>query len=325
VKLAPDDPGYPEALLALELPPPITTSGPLPHPPRRAVAIVGSRDATPSAIAFAELLASHLARAGLVVVSGGAVGIDAAAHRGAIAFGGSTWLVAPHGREARLRPANAQILAEVLGAEASGSRAIWPFDDRVPVDSMTPRRRNAVLVALSECVVVVQAKQYRSGTRNAARWARDLGRPVWVVPAAPWEDDFYGSRAELQNGFAEPLWSIDLLFERLGLAAPVGARASRAKSEEPFPLRTPIPPRPRVIRVAPAAPSKACDERRQHGWTSDEKLVFSCVSRAPTQRDDIIEKAGLPTSATITALLTLSLKDVVVEGPDGFFRCKISV
>lgn len=322
MKLAPDDPDYPEALLALELPPPITTNGLLPK--RRAVAIVGSRDATAPAIAFAELLAGHLARAGMVVVSGGAVGIDAAAHRGAIAFGGTTWLVAPHGRAARTKAANEGILAEVRGAEAGGSRVIWPFDDRVHVDSMTPRRRNAVLVALSECVVVVQAKQYRSGTRNAARWARDLRRPVWVVPAAPWEDDFHGSRAELEDGYARPLWSLDLLFEWLGLPVPVGSRKG-ADADDPFRVRTPTPPRPRVVRVVPPAPPRPLDAVSQKGWTTEEKHVFSCVSKAPTQQDQIIEKAGLPTSATITALLTLSLKDVVVEGPDGFFRCKISV
>jgi DNA processing protein len=60
-------------------------------------------------------------------------------------------------------------------------------------------------------------------------------------------------------------------------------------------------------------------------WSAEEKLVFSNVSPSPTQQDTIIEKVGLPTSATLTALLTLSLKDVVVEGPDGFFRRRIAL
>ncbi|HEX3343607.1 MAG TPA: DNA-processing protein DprA, partial [Polyangiaceae bacterium] len=97
VELTPLDPGYPSRLRgATEAPASLSAAGG-PLEAERVVAIVGSRKATKEAIEFAQSLASTLARNDVVVVSGGALGIDAAAHRGALAVDGRTWAVAPTG------------------------------------------------------------------------------------------------------------------------------------------------------------------------------------------------------------------------------------
>jgi predicted Rossmann fold nucleotide-binding protein DprA/Smf involved in DNA uptake len=112
---------YPEALRELPNPPAVlTASGPL--EPRRAIAIVGSRQAGDEARAFAHDLAYQLASAGIVVVSGGAVGVDAAAHRGALEAGGTTWVVSPTGKD-RVYPAEHRALFEEIAR--SEDTASW--------------------------------------------------------------------------------------------------------------------------------------------------------------------------------------------------------
>jgi DNA processing protein len=311
VRIDPHDETYPPRLCDLDEPPPVTVSGPL-VTNQRVVAIVGSRSARPEAIAFAFSLAYHLARAGVIVVSGGAKGVDRTAHLGAIQGGGATWCVACCGRSHVYPPENADLFSAIESSETS--RMIWPFPDATVVDEKTPRKRNGVLVALAECLVVVQAT-HNSGSQNAATWAIELDRPRFVVPSMPWDKSFAGSITIGASG-AQALWSIEWFFKKLGLAPPdirdpEGAYCGIMPPSAPVRQR-----RRRKVRYSDG-PLFAADPST---WTDDEKLVFSLLSRAPTQQEDILLKSGLKPSSAVTALLTLSLKDVVVEGPDGFFR-----
>jgi DNA processing protein len=199
------------------------------------------------------------------------------------------------------------------------SRLVAPFPDGTPMGELTPRARNEVLVGLAEAVVVVQAAQ-RSGTLNAMRWARELGRQVFVVPGSPWDPAFSGSTEALANG-AIPVWSIAGLFEALGLEPPDLEDPEGRKCDilPPPPRRRRRPIRRQTYTDPPlSAPDPA-------SWSKDETTVFLYLSAAPVHRDDVVRRTGLPPGAAITALLTLSLKDVVVEGPDGFFRRRTAV
>lgn len=311
MKIDPHDAAYPASVLDLDEPPPLTVSGPL--APGRRVAIVGSREASPEAMNFAHQLGYHLADAGLVVVSGGAVGVDTAAHRGAMKRG-ATWTVLPCGY-GELSPAvNEPLFAEMLASESS--RIIWPLPDGKPKNEVTPRYRNKVLVALANVVIVVQAA-IKSGSLNAARWARDLGRPLYVVPGEPWSWPFEGSKRLILQG-ATPLWAVEQLFHDLGLPAPDMADREATISGK-APLQTPIHTNK---RRAGTPRKRTLWEPSQADRTPDELRVESVLSGAPLQQDRIIDRCGLGASATLTALLTLSLKDVVVEAPDGFFRLR---
>jgi DNA processing protein len=316
-KVTPQEEDYPTALRQLEVPPTLTISGEPNLPASRVVAIVGSRRAEAPARGFAFALAYHLARANIVVVSGGAEGIDSAAHAGAMRGGAGTWVIACTGR-GHVFPKQNHFLFDRIEASTT-SRMIWPFPDRTPKDETTPRVRNGVLVALAECVVVVQAA-LKSGTRNSAAWARRLGRPIYVVPGMPWDPAFKGSVLEGAHG-AQALWSIEWFFDKLELPPPDVDDPTAAWDDSPAPS-TPIRPRRRLLETFGDPPLWPVDPST---WSSDEKVVFSKLSLAPIQQDTIIAKAGLTTSTTLTALLTLSLKDVVVEGPDGFFRRRISL
>jgi DNA processing protein len=207
------DQAYPARLRELAEPPVCITIEGGPLEAARAVAVVGSREATCDALAFARDLGGTLARAGAVVVSGGAVGIDAAAHEGALQASGRTWGVAGTGRNHCFPSGHAALFERI--ARGPGAM-IWPFapDFRHRHGFLL---RNRVLVALADAVVVVQAGA-RSGALHAASWARRMGRPLWVVPAPPWLPDFAGSVGLLEEG-ARPLTSTAALLRSLGLDA----------------------------------------------------------------------------------------------------------
>jgi DNA processing protein len=169
-------------------------TGTLPAGPR--VAIVGTRRPTIEAYRFAQELARQLATAGVAVVSGGAVGIDTAAHEGALQAGAGTLVVAPASYSRAYPEVNRALFARVV---ENGGGYLTPF-----VEPTTARRheffaRNALMVSLCVAVILVQAP-HRSGARNATHWARELKRPYWVVPHAPWCSQGASNVAELRSG-----------------------------------------------------------------------------------------------------------------------------
>ncbi|MCW2494857.1 DNA-processing protein DprA [Jatrophihabitans sp.] len=143
----------------------------------RSVGVVGSRAATAYGMHVAAELSFGLASQGVAIVSGGAYGIDAAAHRAAIAANGVTVIVSAGGVDRPYPPSNASIFERALenGAVISESPpGCAPHRGRFLI-------RNRLIAALSTGVVVVEAAA-RSGARNTAGHARDLGRPLMAVP-----------------------------------------------------------------------------------------------------------------------------------------------
>ena len=274
------DPDYPARLRDLRDPPrQLTISGPLEE--ARLVAIVGARDANTYSRQRARELAAAVVRAGGIVVSGGAVGVDTAAHEGALEAGGRTWAVAPSGSDHVIPSENEELYARIR--ESKGSAVLWPFPAEVRGRYAPFLRRNGVLAALSHALVVVQAG-FKSGARNAASWARKLGRPVWVVVPDAW----HGCTEELREGAR-------LLTKTDGLLASADLPSTISKT----PLTTPLVNRP---------------------LTDAEVLVLKALSTSPSHTDEVVVRVGLSAPAVTTALLTLALEDVVVEGPGGFFR-----
>ncbi|MEZ4368949.1 MAG: DNA-processing protein DprA [Kofleriaceae bacterium] len=187
----------------------------------RAVALVGSRGASADGQARAHALAAGLAAAGVLVVSGGALGIDGAAHRGALDAGGATVVVLGTGIDvdypARHRRLFAEIVASPVGAIVS---ALPPGTE--------PRghqfiARNRLIAALADVVIVVEA-QARSGALHTAAAARALGRAVAAVPGSPGADGLLDGGAALVEGAAD----VDRIFAGAGrcrVLAPAPAEA----------------------------------------------------------------------------------------------------
>lgn len=193
--LLPGEDGYPAGLRDLRDPPRVLFARGLLPASGDAVAIVGSRAASPYGIARAESLAADLARLGHVVVSGLARGIDAAAHRGALAVGGASVAVLPGGLDA-VTPRHHAALAESLCARGglASERAGGP-----PPYPSTFLERNRIIAALAAATVVVEAA-VRSGALATAAAARRLGRPVLAVPGDVDRETCRGTHALLRAG-----------------------------------------------------------------------------------------------------------------------------
>ena len=185
----------PQELKQLAEPPPLVQlRGSLSFGPK--VAIVGTRKPSDEAVSFTVQLASHLASLGVTIVSGGALGIDSAAHRGALLVNGHTIVMVPSGLEEPYPVENRPLFDEILNR---GGALLSLFESDEKSKRWMFFRRNAALAAYSDLVIMVEAP-FRSGARNALATARKLGKPVAVVPGAPWNPRATGCIQELEWG-----------------------------------------------------------------------------------------------------------------------------
>ena len=145
-----------------------------------AVAIVGARAATAEGMGRASHLARHLAGRGVHVVSGGALGIDGAAHRGAIAGGGTTTVVLGNGVDIAYPARHASLFREVL---ATGGGLVSSYPDGTAPRPGTFPKRNRTIAALVDAVIVIEA-DLRSGSLSTAAAGRQLGRVIAAWPGS---------------------------------------------------------------------------------------------------------------------------------------------
>lgn len=160
------------------------------------IAVVGTRSASTYGKAVARKFAEELARCGATIVSGGALGIDAQAHQGALDAGGKTVAVLGNGVERPHPAANSELLAEV---RLNGGCLVSQFAVASPPLPGHFPARNHLIAALSHAVLVVEAPE-RSGSIITASAAADLGRPLFVVPGTINMDGFRGSHALIRDG-----------------------------------------------------------------------------------------------------------------------------
>ena len=176
--------------------PQLRVRGRWPPPEGPRAAIVGSRRPSPYGEAVAEQLALELARAEVVIVSGLALGIDAAAHRGALNAGGVTVAVMGTGVDIVYPAAHSKLAADIL---AAGGALVSQFPD-----GTAPRRhnfpaRNYTMASLSDVVIVVEAAE-GSGALITAEAALDLHKEVMAVPGSVFSPLSVGTHALLRDG-----------------------------------------------------------------------------------------------------------------------------
>ena len=302
LSLPPADPSYPSALTALDGPdrpsPTLYVRGRLPS--ATGVAIVGTRQPTPEACAFTRKLTAALVAEGLAIWSGGAAGIDAAAHEAALEAGGVTVIVAGGGLDRPYPPHHRGLFERVV---ARGGALVARVPDGTPPMPSYFLQRNEVLAALTAATVVVQAG-LASGARSTAAAARRLGRPLCVVPHPPWDEQGQGCAHELARG-AVAVYSAAEVLAALGRPPPPPRPRAR---RVPRPRR----PAPVTLLLVEAPPPEPLDPA--------EGAIFAALGAEPRHFDEACERSGLPVAVATGALLTLTLRAVVVEGPAGFFR-----
>lgn len=215
--LAVGRPGYPEQLSQawpeLGAPAWLFVRGPAPLPPGPAVAVVGTRRPTLDGLRTAGALAAFLARAGVVVVSGLARGIDQAAHRGALEVGGRTVAVLGTGLGVDY-PARSGALRDAI---AGAGGLVTELAPGVPPRPHQFLERNRVISGLVSALVVVEGRE-RSGALQTARLAAAQGREVFAVPGSLNAPASRGPLALIRDG-AHVLTCFDDVLDALGLAA----------------------------------------------------------------------------------------------------------
>jgi DNA processing protein len=189
------DPGYPKHLEAIPDPPPALWARGDAGRCLFAVAVVGSRFATPHGLELGFRLGRGLAAAGFEVVSGMARGVDAAAHRGALRGGGRTIAVLGCGLDL-VYPPEHQALADEIAASGA---LLSEFAPGVPPRGWHFPRRNRIISGVSLGVVVVEAAE-RSGSLITARCALEQGRSVMAVPGAVLSGRNRGAHALIRDG-----------------------------------------------------------------------------------------------------------------------------
>lgn len=206
---------YPPALALIGRPPPVVfIEGDVASLKVAAVAIVGTRRCTPVGAAAAHQLAVACARAGLVVVSGLARGIDRHAHLGALAGGGRTIAVLGHGL-AHTSPASNRSLRDQIVRTGGLVLTTWP--DPAPPSPRTFPIRNRWIAALARRVVVVEAPLH-SGALITATHLAELGRDEdLLVASGPFGAETWKGSAELVKLGAKPLCDAESLLEDLGV------------------------------------------------------------------------------------------------------------
>lgn len=327
--ISPTDPEYPAALRELAskgLKPSLYLRGALPT--ARGVAVVGTRCPTAEAVAFTRAIVRDLAAEGLSIWSGGAFGIDAAAHEAALACGAPTVVVMGGGLDRPYPREHVALFQRVV--DAGGALLARASDDTHP-HPLGFFQRNQLLAALTAATVVIQAG-YKSGARNTAGAARRLGRPLCVVPHAPWDEIGRGCAVELALGARAILGAADVVAAMNG-EPPVRPAPGRSRSSPPRPRAAPLllfapeiagktPPSSRGLpdpTEGPILPGPDADPVPLQ-LEGPELVVFAALDTAGRHLDEICERSGEPPRVVTATLLMLTLRTVVVEGPAGFFR-----
>ncbi len=310
----------------------------LPDPPARlflhgtlpsghCVGIVGTRSPSPEAVEYAEHLAHWLALRGVSVLSGGAKGIDVAAHRGALTASGLTWVVAPSSFDRPFPAAHGALYAEVV---QRGGGYLSRFERGVAADRPQFFERNGILAALCHALVVVEAP-VRSGARNAAKWARQLGRPCFAVPCAPWNERGRGCILELQLGaraLADPADVLELLEGSRGEPRRSARLGSGAVTPLPVVEARPRPARKRT-RGASAGVDGATPVAAQHPTPAARpelerledaglsRAILGSIERGARYPDEIAQVVGASLPQVSHELLLLTLRGEVSRGAGG--------
>jgi DNA processing protein len=296
---------YPEQLFDIPDPPALLfMRGSLTAADHSGVGIVGSRNATPYGLTVAERISGELAGHGVTVISGGAVGIDTAAHRGALHGGGRTIAILGCGLDVDYPRVNRALFESVVTSGA----IISEYALGSQPDSFRFPQRNRLISGLSLGTLVVEAPK-QSGALITARFAAEHGRPVLVVPANIDRQNSAGSNELLKDGAIPVTETADILLALRLVPVP-------ARSDHQLPLEmggdevseddTKKPANSRTMKSIEALIKDLPESQR---------LLVRHVTETPRHIDSLASAAGLSASAAGVEMTMLELAGLVRRMP----------
>lgn len=285
------DAAYPSPLLQMPDPPCLLfVQGQLPalvHSQR--VAVVGSRNPTPQGLLNARAFARSLGQAGVCVVSGLALGVDGAAHEGALEAGAPTVAVVGTGLD-RVYPARHKALAHRI---VSGGAILSEYPLGTPPLAPNFPKRNRLIAALGQGTLVVEAA-LQSGSLITARLAADMGRDVMAIPGSIHATQSRGCHALIRQG-AKLVESAQDVLEELQLPAPPAAAAGAGETADLWP-------------------------EAEHPGSPAERGVLAAMGHDPVSLDALQARTGMHTADLQATLLSLELAGGVARLPGALFQ-----
>lgn len=294
-KITIDDAEYPKNLKNIYKPPKVLyVNGKLLEQDEMAVALVGSRRATAYGLEMSEKLAYELALQGVTIVSGMALGIDSAAHMGALKARARTIAVMGSGHNVIYPPQNKKLYEEI----AKSGAVVTEFEDNMEPLSYNFPQRNRIISGLSLGVVVVEAAR-NSGALITANFAAEQGRTVFAVPGKISSITSSGANELIKDG-ARLVQSVDDIMEELSLCeiTPVSGDKKEALDNKI---------------------EKMTNAYIYNSLTDDERKVYKALSDEPIYVDEIFKKTGLEPAKASRVLLGLELKKVIRQLPGNQF------
>lgn len=308
-----EDDDYPTQLRAFrDAPPVIFLQGQRAVLQNPQIAIVGTRNPTREGVRFTQSLSGELVRQQLTVTSGLALGIDAAAHTGALQVTGCTIAVLANGLD-RIYPASHVSLAEQILANNGALISEFPIGV-LPRREYFPRR-NRIISGLAYGVVVIEAA-IKSGSLITARLAGQQGKEVFAVPGPVHQPQSRGCHQLLREGAtlvesAEDIINViyPLMQQQMGYSPTPDSHTS-------------TPTQTCIFSIA--------DPKKNHPTSANDavldlplemRLVLSAVQAHPTSLDQLTQATQLRTDVLLTHLMTLELHDHILTVPGGYQRC----
>ncbi|MCE9667272.1 DNA-protecting protein DprA [Myxococcus stipitatus] len=274
---------YPELLREVEDAPPLLFHRGRPGPPRRRVAMVGSRHPDQGFLPFARAFARRVAEGGVGVVSGAAAGVDRACHWGALDVGGETWAFLGSALDA-LDPAQARLLPHFL---ERGGVYFSELPPGVRASTSTFPRRNRLISGASDAVLVMRAGE-ASGSLLTAQAGRAQGRPLLALPGDVRQEAAAGCNVLIRDGHARACLGPEDVWKA------VGARPGLA--------------------VAPGT-GGSWDE-----LSVEARGAYALLDRVPRTFDQVLTGSTLSAAALASALVELELTGLVVQHPGRLYE-----
>lgn len=304
-----DDPHYPERLRSIFNPPAVLyVDGELPDIDNSIViGIVGTRRASDYAVKAADVMSRGIAERGAIVASGGALGVDTAAHNGAMLAGGKTIAVLGCGLGTKYLMENKPLRDAVV----KNGALITEFQPFTPASKYTFPIRNRIISGISLGVLVVEAS-VKSGSLITANYALEQGRDVFALPCSILDPAFAGTNKLIDDGAIVATKPLDLLYP---YAEEYGVKIDEVKSvgkimRETGDKSANVYGKARDISFDNLQAGRKKREARQKAaaeLSGKTKAVFNALGEEYQSADEISRAAGLSIGEALTALTALEI------------------
>lgn len=311
-----DDERYPKRLKEIANPPAVLfAEGDLPDIDSSVViSIVGTRRASEYAVKVTELLSRGIAENGAVVASGGALGVDSAAHRGAIMCGGKTVAVLGCGFGTNYLMGNKSLRNSIK----QNGALITEFPPFTQATKYTFPLRNRIISGLSLGLLVVEAG-VKSGSLITARFAVEQNKDVYAVPCSILSPEFAGTNKLIEDGATIVTKPADLLYpyaERFHIDLSKVKSVDKLMNENADFSANFHDDKAEKLSFENLEKGRSEREKREKislSLSGNEKIVYEALTESLQHIDVITEKCALPVSAVMGALTSLEISDLAVS------------